>query len=272
MAEKILYGLNGSTTQPLDQATEIKLAARAGFDLIEFRAPKIEQFLTNGALADLKQLLNENGIAPLSINSIEQTDTRPIPEVEEECNKFAEWAETLGCPYLVSVPGFQNSPTQEEERIARATDALASLAEICGQHGIKLGFEFLGFGNCTVNSLRLAREVVQQVSSPHLGLVIDTCHFYLSNQPAELLGEIAPGELLLFHVNDVEDRPRAELQDPHRLLPGQGVIPLQEYWAKLREHGAIHHASLELFRPEYWKRNPEEFLPEALASLKKIFL
>ena len=271
MAERIHYGLNGSTTEPLDQATEIRLAAEVGFDLIEFRAPKIERFLEKRKLGELKQLLDDSGIEPLSINSLEQTETRPAAEVADECKRLAGWAEALGCPYLVAVPGFSDRAASEEETVARVAGALAPLAEICGTHGVRLGFEFLGFDNCTVNTLGLARKIVERAASPHLGLVIDTCHFYLSGEPVEMLGEIEPGELLLFHVNDVEDRPRSELRDPHRLLPGRGVIPLKESWRPLRDRGVINHASLELFRPEYWERDPQEFLAEALASLRQVF-
>jgi 2-keto-myo-inositol isomerase len=101
--------------------------------------------------------------------------------------------------------------------------------------------------------------------------VIDTFHFHLSAEPLELLSDLAPGELLLFHVNDVEARPRAELADEHRILPGDGVVPLKEMWTQLRKNDLITHASLELFHPGYWKRRPEEFLPQALAAMKQLF-
>ncbi len=42
-------------------------------------------------------------------------------------------------------------------------------------------------------------------------------------------------------------------------------------WRLLRERNLIDHASLELFRPEYWERPPEPFLREALASLRRLF-
>lgn len=265
------YGLNGSTLQLVEQAEEIRLAGAAGFDLLELRAPKIEKFLTTGSLDELKTQLAAAGLELLSINALEQTDTRPLEEVRAECEHLAQWAQALGCPYIVAVPGFREQPLPETEIILRTVDRLAPLAEICSAHGVRLGFEFLGFANCTVHSLQLARAIIDKLASPHAGLVVDTCHFYLSSEPVELLGEIEPGQLLIFHVNDVEDRPRAELRDPHRLLPGRGVIPLQEMWDTLRRRELIDHASLELFRPEYWQCAPEEFLPEALDSLRHIF-
>lgn len=267
----IKYGLNGSTTMPLDQATEIRQVAAAGFDLIEFRAPKIEQFLKSATLADLKRLLDESGIAPLSINSIEKIPSRPAAELQAECKQHAAWAQALGCPHIIAVPGFLSEPVPPQEAVARTLDALAPMVELAGAHGVRLGFEFLGFAHCWVNSLAMARDIVRHLDSPHVGLVIDTFHFYLSAEPLEMLSDLAPGELLLFHVNDVEPRPRAELADEHRILPGDGVIPLREMWTQLRKNDLIAHASLELFHPGYWKHRPEEFLPRALASMKQLF-
>ncbi len=271
MGDKILYGLNGSTTQPLDQETEIRLVAGAGFDLIELRAPKVTSFLQKGSLAELRRLIEQSGLRLLSINSLEQTDTRPVKEAMDECRRLADWAAELGCPYLVSVPGFTEAQPEQSETVAMLAERLAPLAEACGERGVKLGFEFLGFANCTVNRLATAREIVATVASAHLGLVLDTCHFYLGGESAETLNEFKPGELLILHVNDVEDLPQEELQDRHRLLPGLGVAPLKGYWNALGKGGAIDHASLELFRPEYWEREPKAFLAEALAALRRTF-
>lgn len=267
----IQYGLNGSTTMPLDQAAEIRAVAAAGFDLIEFRAPKIEQFLRTGTLAGLKQLLEDARLTPLSINSIERIHSRPLAELRAECEQHAAWAQALGCPYVIAVPGFLSDGDDRREATSRTLDVLGPMAEMAAAHQVRLGFEFLGFAHCWVNSLALARDVIRQLNSPHAGLVIDTFHFHLSGEPMEVLSSLQPGELLLFHVNDVESRSRTDLADEHRILPGDGVLPLQEMWTELRRHELIAHASLELFHPDYWQRPPEAFLPAALASMKRIF-
>jgi 2-keto-myo-inositol isomerase len=268
------YGLNGATTMPLAQAEEIRQVRAAGFDLIEFRAPKIELFLQTGTLAELKQQLDAAGLKPLSINSLEQVNTRPTKEgkaLAAECETQARWAQALGCPYLVAVPGFLQEPAPEKEILPRTVDALAPLVEIAAAHGVRLGFEFLGFADCSANSLRMARQVVAKLDSASAGLVIDTFHFFLSDEPLELLGELEPGDLFLFHVNDVEDVPRPQLRDQHRVLPGDGIAPLRKMWEVLQRHELIDHASLELFRPQYWEVPPEQFLPESLASLRRVF-
>jgi 2-keto-myo-inositol isomerase len=268
------YGLNGATTMPAEQAREIQLAAAAGFDLIEFRAPKLEKFFQSAEPAELSQLLRENRLTPLSINALEQINTRPdrtLQQLVAECERVARWAEAVSCPFIIAVPGRLRAPQPEREIVARTRDSLTALVETTAARGVGLGFEFLGFEDCSVNSLRLALKILDKLDHPQLGLVIDTFHFFLSGDPLELIAEIRPGKLFVFHVNDAENLPRRELLDEHRLLPGEGVIPLRTIWDALRKRELVDHVSLELFRPEYWKRPPEGFLADARARLAQIF-
>ncbi len=146
-----------------------------------------------------------------------------------------------------------------------------SLSEAVESYKVRLAFEFLGFANCSVNSLRMARKIVDRLARFQVGLVIDTFHFFLSGEPLEELGEIQTGELVVFHVNDAEGLPRSVLGDQHRLLPGLGAIPLRKMWDALRQRGLVGHASIELFRPEYWALPPAELLRNALDSMRTIF-
>jgi 2-keto-myo-inositol isomerase len=62
----------------------------------------------------------------------------------------------------------------------------------------------------------------------------------------------------VFHINDVEERALHTIEDAHRLLPGEGVIPLDDILAGLKRIGYDGACSVELFRPEYWERDPAE--------------
>ena len=46
-------GFNGATTQTADLATDIRVAGQAGYDVIELRDGKLDQFLTQGSLDDV---------------------------------------------------------------------------------------------------------------------------------------------------------------------------------------------------------------------------
>src|SRR6185295_8649452 len=99
---------NGATTMQADLPTDIRAAAAAGFDYLEIWAAKLRKFLLDHSASDLKALFTENGIKPLSINSIEHATLREpaaYAQIRAECEELSSIAQTIGCPYIVVVPG-----------------------------------------------------------------------------------------------------------------------------------------------------------------------
>jgi 2-keto-myo-inositol isomerase len=47
------------------------------------------------------------------------------------------------------------------------------------------------------------------------------------------------------------------------LLPGLGILPLRELIAAFRKIGYDKVASVEIFRPEYWERDPFDLAKDA---------
>ena len=79
-----------------------------------------------------------------------------------------------------------------------------------------------------------------------------------------------PERLLIFHINDVEERPKETIEDAHRLLPGEGVIPLDDILSGLKGIGFDGFCSVELLRIEYWERDPAELAAAARAATMKV--
>jgi 2-keto-myo-inositol isomerase len=112
--------------------------------------------------------------------------------------------------------------------------------------------------------------VVKAANHPNVGLVIDTCHFYAGGSDLRVIQEVDPLKILIFHINDVEERPRDTIEDAHRLLPGEGVIPLDDILVGLKQIGYDGLCSIELFRPEYWEREPTELASAARSATLKV--
>ena len=123
-------------------------------------------------------------------------------------------------------------------------------------YGVRVGFEFLGFPDCTVNTLAAARRIVDAVGDPSVGIVIDAFHFYAGGSTWSMLDGLKPEQLFIVHLDDAEDRPRTALLDAHRLLPGDGVIPLRDLVRRIEDLGYDGPWSIELFRPEYYAWDP----------------
>ncbi|HKP88274.1 MAG TPA: sugar phosphate isomerase/epimerase [Blastocatellia bacterium] len=263
--------LNGATTMKADLETDIRAASRAGFDCVEIWAAKLRDFLRSRTVAELKDLFAEHGVEPYSINSIEHATFRDEAGKEklvEECEELCEIASGIGCPYVVIVPGRTPQGATRADVIEESASCLSHLGGAAQRHGVGLAFEFLGQPDCSVQTLDLADEIVRRVARPNVGLVIDSFHFYAGGSSLESINELDPDRLFIFHINDAEDRPREELEDRHRLLPGLGILPLKEITGALRRIGYDRVTSVEIFRPEYWERDPFELAGEAYAAIK----
>ena len=266
--------LNGATTMKADLATDIHVARDAGFPYLEIWAAKLRKYLKTNSVADLRNLFGEHRVQPLSINSIEHITFRSADDysrIKGECEELSSVAEALKCPYIVVVPGRlpRRIPSRQEivEESERVLDELGTIAE---GHGVALGFEFLGQPDCSVQTLDLANEIVRRVDRTNVGLVVDSFHFYAGESTIESIETVDPNQLFIFHINDAEDLPRQQLRDAHRLLPGLGVLPLKEMLQAFRRIGYDRVASVEIFRPEYWERDPFELAREARLAVEKV--
>ena len=119
-------------------------------------------------------------------------------------------------------------------------------------------------------TLDLAAQIVREAGRKDLGLVIDSFHFYAGGSTVEMIEALDPELIQIFHINDAEDLPRDQLEDRHRLLPGQGILPLREMISAFRRIGYDKVASVEIFRPEYWERDPFALAQDAHAATKRI--
>lgn len=265
--------LNGATTMRADLASDIRAASNAGFDYLEIWASKLRDFLKSNSAADLKSLFDEHQLEPYSINSIERItfrDREAHAKLLDECEQLCRIASEINCPYIVVVP----SPTPHEESwdevVKESVRVLEELGRIAEQHGVALAFEFLGQPRCSVQTLGQAAEIVERLARPNVGLVIDSFHFYAGGSRIESIDALDAQKLFIFHINDAEDLPRENLEDRHRLLPGLGILPLKEIIGALRRINYNRVTSVEIFRPEYWERDPQELAHEAREAVSRV--
>ena len=266
--------LNGATTMRADLATDLEAAKAAGFDYLEIWAAKLRNFLKERTTPELKDLFAESGLEPLSINSIEHItfrDDRAYELIKKECEELSSIAAAVGCPCIVVVPGrLPEAGASRENVIAESVKVLNELCDISTAHDVSLAFEFLGQTDCSVPTLDLAADIVREVNRKDLGLVIDSFHFYAGNSTLEMIEDLDPSLIQIFHINDAEDRPRDQLEDRHRLLPGLGILPLQQMISSFRKIKYDKVASVEIFRPEYWERDPFALARDAHAATKRV--
>ena len=105
---------------------------------------------------------------------------------------------------------------------------------------------------------------------PHLGLCLDTFHFYTGPSKLEDLGYLAPHNLFHVQFSDLADVPREFATDSHRILPGDGDIPLMPIVGRLREIGYDGYVSVEVMNPQIWQIPPRSVAEIAATALRKV--
>ncbi len=255
-------GFHGATTMTSELETDVAVSAHAGFKALELWAAKVDRFLVDHSLQDLKALLGDSRVAPITLNSIEFISFRSDEEytqIRARCRELSEIAQAIGCPTVIVVP----SPTPERDLpwadvVEEHVRVLRDLSDVAGEYGVRLAFEFLGFGWCSVRTPRGAWEIVKETGRDNVGLVLDAAHFYAGGGLLSEIELLDPGRIFAFHLDDLEDIPKEEISDARRLLPGLGVVPLNRICARLKGIGYDDACSIELFRPEYWEWDPKE--------------
>jgi 2-keto-myo-inositol isomerase len=262
-------GLNGATTLKADLATDIAVAGKAGFDFIEVWAAKLIGYLDCGGLPALRRDLRRAGVTPATLNSVERiTFNDPSGHIRmlEDFGRLCRVAEAIGCETILVVPsprpkGVSNRMIEQE-----SVRVLRELSRMAKPHGVRLAYEFLGFSDCTVNSLAQCAAIVEKVARQNVGLVLDTFHFFAGGSALSSIRDVDPRHIFMVHLNDVERVPRRKMHDALRLYPGKGIIPLRGILKELRGIGYAGKMSVEIFRPQYWSRSPLQVARQARAT------
>jgi 2-keto-myo-inositol isomerase len=264
---------HSATTMTCDLETDVAVTAYAGFKALELWAEKIDRYLAVHTLADLNTLFVNHHVMPLALNSIEFIAFRgsEYAQIQARLHELGKIARAIGCPTVVVVP----SPSPERniawsDVVAEYVKVLRDLSDIAQLYDVKLSFEFLGFGWCSVRTPRAAWTIVQQVARDNVGMTVDTAHFYGGGGLLSELDHLDPRRIFAFHLDDLEDTPKEAITDASRLLPGLGVVPLDDICSRLRQIGYSGPCAIELFRPEYWNWDPLELAIKARQAAIKV--
>lgn len=257
--------LNGATimTTPTDRHVEI--ARAAGYDGVEVRAERLlqdaEEVRRAAETVRAAEVWSLNGIQVKT--ALDGSLRRDL--LDEELLPRLEICRRLGATYLLVVPP-RMAGVDVDAAIVGVREGVARIRDGAARDGIGVAFEFLGFGDCPVDTPERAGRVVDGLEG--VDLVLDSCHWHASGSGP--LDAFPVERLAMVHLNDAPAKPPREIEDADRLLPGDGVIRLPELIAALRARGFEGPWSLETFNPAYWERDPMEVAREGRARLSRL--
>jgi 2-keto-myo-inositol isomerase len=257
--------LNGATIMTTPTPRSLEIARETGYAGIEARTERLlddaAEVRATAELVRPREVFTLNGVA-LTVQADGRMNRRLI---EDDLKPRLQICRDLGAPYLLAIP--PRAPGLETRRAIPGTrDALELARDRADRMGIRIAFEFLGFGDCPINTPAIAAETVDGIDG--VDLVLDSCHWHASGgQP---LAGYPVDRLALVHLNDAPAKPPREIEDEDRLMPGDGVIKLAELIRELTKAGYVGPWSLETFNPAYWKEEPEAVARRGFEAVTRI--
>lgn len=258
-AGRTMHGLylNGATIMTTPTARHIEIARATGFDGVEVRAERLlgapDELGEAAAIARPGEVWSLNGIQL----QLQADGTLDRKRLEAELPPRLEICRALGAAYLLVVPP-RAAGANRGRSIAPMRDGLAVIRDRATAINVGTAFEFLGFGDCPIDTPAAAGEVVAEV--PGVEVVLDSCHWHASGSGS--LKDFPVDRLAMTHLNDAPPKPPREIEDADRVLPGRGVIRLVELVRDLRARAYRGPWSLETFNPTYWSEDPVQVATE----------
>ena len=251
--------LNQYTTNHWSVAEAVAGCVQAGIPAIGLWRDKVQA----QGLSESAQLVREAGLA---VSSLCRGGMFPAPTKQErqqrieDNHRAIDEAAALGTDTLVLVCGGMNGCTIESAR-QMVADGIAALLPYAAERGIRLGIEPLhpmfAADRSVIVTLEQANNLVEQLNSPWLGVIIDVYHVWWD---AHIYREIerAAGHILGFHINDWLAPPPDVLMG--RGMMGDGVIDISQLYQAVTRAGYTGYIEVEIFNHAIWNMPGDQVL------------
>jgi len=265
-----LFSLNTSTIsgQNLGLLKTLETAGRASYDGVEVWIRDLEGFLEGGGtLQQVKQSLQDNKLQAFSAIGFArwmaqnpETSKAGFVQMEREMNMLAE----IGCTRVAAPAIGAEAPVDP----FFGGEKYAELLDLGRKTGVMPQLEFWGAYE-PFHHLSQALAVAAAANDPDARLLPDIYHLYRGGSGFDGLKLINGNAIEVFHLNDYGTQiPREELEDKHRVYPGDGVAPIAEVIETLSSMGGTKVLSLELFNPSLWEMDANMVASTGLAKMK----
>jgi 2-keto-myo-inositol isomerase len=234
---------------------QVKLAGGAGYDGVEPWIPDLVRYRqSGGSLSDLRSRIADLGLAVESAIGFAEwvvDDASERAKGMEQARRDMELVAEIGGTRIAAPPaGAVRGDTLDLDAVAERYRALLGIGV---ETGVVPQLEVWGFAR---NLSRLAESTYVVVASghPQACLLPDVYHLYKGGSGYEGLRQLSRQAIQVFHMNDHPEIPREKIEDKDRILPGEGVAPLETILSTLKDNGCTPALSIELFNEGYWER------------------
>jgi 2-keto-myo-inositol isomerase len=250
-------------------ADALRIAREAGYNGVELRHVDFLRGQKAGmSEAAMEKLVRDAGIkvAVIGTEGGVLFDTgdelkRKLDTLRYICHK----CKALDCDVIMVAPG-QGTP----DGMGPAKANFKTCAEICGEHGIRLGLEF-NSRHPVIRTLENGMELVDAVNMPNCGLLLDTYHLHCGGGNADTFRHVPVDKIITFQFSDAPPGPPSDVRTPvDRLPPGKGVAPFVDIFRNLMAMGYQGYMSYEAPNPAQWNRAPDVVAREGITLVREL--
>lgn len=268
------YCLNTSTIsgQKVGFLKKFEITAKTGYNGIEIWVRDLEQYVQEGgSLRDLKKYAGDLGLTIENAIGFAQwavDDAVTRKAGMEQMKREMEMLTQIGCKRIAAPPaGATSLPLLDLFELAKRYHHVLELGD---QTGVLPQLEIWG-PSANLHHISQALFVASATGHPKACILPDVYHMFRGGSPYESLKLMSGNSIEMFHFNDfVASIPREKQKDSDRVYPGNGAAPFNQIIKYLKNSGGKKVLSLELFNPEYWKKDALEVAKTGLIKMKEV--
>lgn len=242
--------LDTSTIGRGELEKDVEVAAKAGFDAIEPWMGQLKSYEENGGdLEKLGKQIRERGLYVPSIiglwNAI-PTDRNEFKSSLKKTRRRMRMARDLGAEHVQTIPAQEGKMDLEW-----AAKAYRKILEIgLEEYDVHPALVFVKY--FSLKTIGEAAHAALMTDHPKARIIPDTYHMYISGSGLHGLRHLSGDFIAILQFNDAPSEPeREKLSDQDRVMPGDGILPLERVLRDLRTVNYDGCVSLELYNPKY---------------------
>lgn len=188
-----------------------------------------------------------------------------------DAGRLLDAASELNAQLVVACSSTRPDAARDAEAVA---NDMAALADRAMNQGLRIGYEALPWATHLKEAWQAAR-VVRLANRPNLGLVLDNFHIAWMGGGPETVRQFHSQEIALVQLSDSHmDRALdvRTLSRNCRCFPGQGGLPVRDFYDAVRDLGYEGPFSLEVFNSGFKSRPAGEVCRMAMNSIAQSFL
>ena len=224
----------------------LKLAKDTGFEGLDFSIAEAATLAEAQGAAYVRGLFEDAGVKYGAWGMTVRWQQEDWRDDLAALPKYAALGAELGALRTATWVPSTSAEREFDENFAWHVERFKAIAEICNDHGVRFGLEFLGPQTLRpadqhdfIYTMEGMLELAAACGTGNVGLLLDAWHLYTSGGSVDDMDKISNADIVNVHVNDAPPGLTMETYNDHvRRLPTEsGVMPLEGFMKKLQALG-----------------------------------